>query len=62
MKIAEAHPRLKDPIERKKWSLERAISSSLLEGMYEAVKPIEKELKELQKIQGNSTVSTAELT
>lgn len=49
MKIYEAHPRLKDERELKIWSLERAIASSLLEGMEEAVKPLEEELQQMQR-------------
>ena len=49
MKIFEAHPRLKDERELKIWSLERAIASSLLEGMEEAVKPLEEELQQMQR-------------
>ena len=49
MKIYEAHPRLKDERELKIWSLERAIASSLLEGMEEAVKSLEEELQQMQR-------------
>mgnify|MGYP001204726946 CR=1 FL=1 len=49
MKIYEAHPRLKDERELKIWSLERAIASSLLEGMEEAVKPLEEELQQIHR-------------
>ena len=58
MKIYEAHPRLKDERELKIWSLERAIASSLLEGMEEAVKPLEEELQQMHRLCRNGWTST----